>query len=262
MPFYTYEVRNERDGKRYVGQSHAPTKRWALHLRSAFLPDDHPRKRALHKAISKDGPHWFTFEILATHATLSKALANEKYWIAQYKTLDPAFGYNRNEGGTSSGFPDVVIRAKISAATKGKKKNISLEMKERVSKERRGRIVSGESRAKMSAARVGKKASDETKAKMSAAWDRRRSRSMSEREIMARVALKKRNAGRSGIPLSEETRAKMSAARTGLKRTPEQCENIRKARIGRKLSEEFKLERRAKKLGFKLVKVDDSNDDE
>lgn len=99
------------------------------------------------------------------------------------------------------------IRAKMSAAQKGKKRPPHTEeRKARIAASLKGRKrppLTDERKAKLSAAKKGKKLSDETRAKM-------RGRTLSQEAIAKRTATRKgKPSPKKGVPLSEERKAAM-----------------------------------------------------
>lgn len=59
----------------------------------------HYRNQIFHKAIEKYGWDNITHEVLYTNLTRDEALQMEVKLIAEYKSNDPRFGYNRTQGG-------------------------------------------------------------------------------------------------------------------------------------------------------------------
>lgn len=128
-------------------------------------------------------------------------VAREMYWIQYYKELDAKL-VNSNDGGEGSHNPTAEVRAKMSAAQKGKK--FSAEHRAKIASAAKNRSMSPESRAKLSAA--AKNISAETSAKRT-------------------TALK-------GKVRTKEIRAKMSAAAKN--RSPEHRANLAAAHKNRK----------------------------
>lgn len=144
----------------------------------------------------------------------------EMYWIQYYKKLGAKL-VNGNDGGLGGHNPTAEVRAKMSAAQKGKiisaetraklstaNKNRSPEISAKISAAAKNR--SSEARAKVSAAHKGRKHSAEARAKMSAAHKNR----------------------------SAETCAKMAAANKGQRRSAEACARMSAAAKGRIISAE------------------------
>ena len=101
-----------------------------------------------------------------------KKILNEReiYWIDKDNTINDNFGYNLTKGGdggdTLSKHPNIIeIKKKISKSIKGK--ILSNETKEKISESLKGRNFSNETKQKMSISANGKKLTEETKKKMS-----------------------------------------------------------------------------------------------
>ena len=93
--FCIYLHKNKYNGKVYVGQTcQKPEKRWNY----GYGYQNSPR---FYSAICCYG--WDAFEHIILETNLSAKEANEKeqYYILQYNSLDPNYGYNMTEGGYS-----------------------------------------------------------------------------------------------------------------------------------------------------------------
>lgn len=164
-----YTITNKLNGKQYVGQTTQPIeKRWAQHVTYASIGGK-KECSALWNAIRKYGPDAFDVEVIATCDTQEELDRVEVLEIKARNTLSPG-GYNLQTGG-GNGKPSAEVRAKMSAAQKGKKRRpLSLETRAKMSAARKGKKpkpLSPEARAKLSAALVGKTTSQETRTKIS-----------------------------------------------------------------------------------------------
>ncbi len=99
----------------------------------------------------------------------------EVYWIAYYRMLGCDL-VNGTDGGDGCNEPTPEVRAKMSAAKKGKipiwlvGTHHSDETKAKISKSQSGKKTSLETRAKQSAAHLGQKRTPEQRANMGKAW--------------------------------------------------------------------------------------------
>ena len=131
---------NKKNGKKYVGiTSQIPTQRWRNG--NGYVNNEY-----LFRAIQKYGWHNFFHEILYTDLEKEDAERLEIKLISEYKTTNPAFGYNIEQGGNSTEKFTSEIRAKISAALKGH--ICTDETKRKISSARKG-VPSGRKGIKM-----------------------------------------------------------------------------------------------------------------
>ena len=163
---YVYLLTNDINGKRYVGITWNPIKRWKEHIGS---------DAGVGRAFSKYGPENFTKDILAV-SNRKGALELEAHYCKLYDCLAPN-GYNLVAGGHGRTHTSDETRDKQSIALKGKKK--SQEHRDNISASGKGRKrgpsfkkgipLSQETRDKMSSAHKGKKKSQEHRDKQSIA---------------------------------------------------------------------------------------------
>ena len=210
-----YVLRNNLNGKCYVGQTTLPIKE-----RIYYHSKDH--KGLLGRAIHKYGldafnlstcvgiPDWFldAFEIAL---------------IAKAKTVAPD-GYNLHLGGRFRRVVSDETRAKLSASLKGrhspfKGKHFSEESRAKLSAALKGREVWNKgvpmresAKAKMIEKNTGRRMSDETKKKMSES---------AKAHIKTPEHIRNAAAARRGIPQHENTRRAVSAALKGKKHSEE-----------------------------------------
>lgn len=164
-PIYCVYKHTSPSGKSYIGQTYDYEDRSYRHqLKSSGC-------RAFYLAIQKYGWDSFTHEILYDNLTLDQANWREQQSINEYGCMVPC-GYNLLEGGTSRS-PSEETRRKISATTTGRKrkpdtpemlalksqrnlgKTVSVETREKMSRDRTGVIKDAVSRAKTSASLKG-----------------------------------------------------------------------------------------------------------
>ena len=96
-----YCYTNLINGKKYVGQTINPEKRYNQHKSSAFNEKDKDYNTPLHRAFRKYGYDNFNYEIILSTSSLDILNELEIYFIDKYKTQVPN-GYNILEGGNNS----------------------------------------------------------------------------------------------------------------------------------------------------------------
>jgi group I intron endonuclease len=188
-----YKTTNLINGKFYVGQD------------SNNNPKYFGSGTALKLAFKKYGKENFSKEVLEVCSTQEQLNEREKYWIKETKAIE--LGYNLTEGGFGVS-------------------NMSDEIKQKISKSKKGKKLSEEARKNMSKASKGRKHTEETKRKLS--------------EI------------NKGKKLSEEHRKKLSESHKGAKFTEEHKRKLSDRSKGRKLSEEHKRRLREFHTGKKV----------
>ena len=215
-----YCWRNVHNGKRYIGQTIRPKKRYNEHKRHLGNYDGQNLfGRALNKYSSMDD-----WEYTVIEEVLKEMLdEREIYWIAFYDSNDHEHGYNMATGGDRHDGYELSeeTRRKMSESNKGKKH--SEESRRKISEANKGRRHSAESRRKMSTSHKGKPA-----------WNKGKKHSEETHRKMSEA--KKGNSWNKGKKHSEETRRKMSEAKKGKpsgnkgkKCTPKACKNMSNA---------------------------------
>lgn len=130
-----YQVTNRVNGNTYIGQTVGPLwKRWSKHKSDARAG----KGWVMAAAIRKHGEDAFDVEVLSEHDSKEELNAQEFLLIQLFKPE-----YNSMGGGDALGSPSAEVRAKISAAGKGRK-------------------ITEEARERMCAAQKGKRHSPET----------------------------------------------------------------------------------------------------
>lgn len=169
-----YCIRNNIDGKRYIGQTVKYLKvRWGEHNQK-----NQTGCRALHRALMKYGKDNFTVSVLSRCANMEEMNHREQYYIKLFNTLAPN-GYNLTTGGKNRKVSEET-KKRISLAKKNQPVSDSMRLAreklkgriphnkgKKMSEEQRakliGRVHSAETREKIAKAHVGKKVSLERK---------------------------------------------------------------------------------------------------
>lgn len=134
-------VHRSPNGKIYVGITSRPTvERWGS------SGQGYRENKHFWAAIQKYGWNNFEHKIVASNLSLEEACSLEIELIAEYNSIDPAFGYNQTTGGN------------FSTPSKEVKELLSLKIKER--------WTDPEYRAKMTASLTGHRVSAETRQKI------------------------------------------------------------------------------------------------
>lgn len=189
--YIIYEIENQINGKKYVGQTtQGFDNRKAKHY-SALNRNTHPNKH-LQNSWNKYGEQNFTFNILE-ECDYEDLDFYEINYIWMWNLMNPHFGYNHESGGNLNKTFSEESKQKMSEAHKGKahleetKKKISngvkdawsnpnskyysVETKKRKSENNacywKGKTHSEETKKKMSKSHTGKVLSNKTKIKLS-----------------------------------------------------------------------------------------------
>lgn len=171
------------------------------------------------KAIDKYGWNNFSHEILYQGLTKEDAEQKEIELISFYKSTNPLFGYNLDNGGNSNGKHSESTKKKIGDANRGKTVWI------------KGKHRTEETKKKISESKMGSHLSDETKCKISEA--------------------------NKGKKPSIETVQKRALSNTGKKRTPEQCKKISDSLKGRTFSHSEETKKKiSKTMGTPVICVE------
>lgn len=182
----------------------------------------------LQAAFSKYGEAAFSIQIIESVA-FDRLDERELYWIAQYRSSEREFGYNKNSGGQGQRIVTDETRQKMRVQRLGTKQGSrSEETKKRLRdawklRKARGWNMPASACAKISAIQIGRKASTETRARMSAAQKALSSEVKQRRLDSLRSAL-------TGRVCSEETRRKISETNKRTGRTPDQLRKAQDAR--------------------------------
>ena len=190
---YIYLITDTTNGKQYVGQHH--------YDKEELDSNYHGSGRLISRIYNKR-PHTLKEVYLKTCYTQEELDEWEKYFIFLYDTLWPN-GYNLQEGG-NGGVPCEETRRKMGES----KKNMSEEVRKKISESLKGKTLSEEVRNKISESLKGKQFSEETRRKLS---DANKGKTLSE-EVRKKMsdAKKGKPAPNKGIPMSEEQKKKLS----------------------------------------------------
>lgn len=114
--YEVYKIVNKLNNKVYIGAtSQSCTKRFKQHIWKSNEGSNY----ALHKAIREFGELNFEVESIEYVDSVEKLKEREKYWVIQYRSKNPEYGYNSDCGGDIM-FHTEETKAKISAVHKGK----------------------------------------------------------------------------------------------------------------------------------------------
>ena len=158
MKYYTYQVLNQSNNKRYFGFTNNPQKRWKQHLMcSKNSKKDCPY---LHNALSKGPLNDFVFSIISEHTNKQEALQKEVSLIELYNTQNPIFGYNITCGGEPGGFVNETHRQKCVLRMKINNPMKTLRTNKGTFKKGHSPLITEERNNKISESKKGKKKSD------------------------------------------------------------------------------------------------------
>ena len=174
-----YMIRNNVNGKVYIGQSVCVEKRRVYHF--ARLKRGSHQNTHMQSSFNKHGESAFEFCLLFKTNKENLDMM-ERVWIRHYRSNDKAFGYNRDNGGLS-------------------KNTVSDETKLLLSLKNTGKTIPDYVREKISTTMTGYKRSDQHCANLSKALKGRRP---SDKCIAASVFKRK------GLKLTEDQRKEKS----------------------------------------------------
>lgn len=132
---FVYVISCSVTGKRYVGKSCMPAKRWTAHQAQSRSGNQAP----LYRAMRRYGADAFEFEVVEQCASEAESYDREAAWIAKLDSTVRGNGYNQTSGGEG-----------LSGCLP--------ESRERMAAAKRGRPQTPESIAKRLATRAAKKA--------------------------------------------------------------------------------------------------------
>lgn len=155
---YTVYMHLFPNNKKYIGiTSKKPKQRWESG--TGYIT-----QKLMNRAIQKYKWENIEHKILYKNLTKEEAEQKEIELIKKYKTNNPKYGYNIENGGNSIGKHSKETRLKISIANKGKK-NPKISKVNKGNKYCLGRIMSEEAKNKISNANKGKHMSPNTEFK-------------------------------------------------------------------------------------------------
>jgi len=225
---WTVYMHTTPSGKRYIGITSQGVKdRW----KNGYGYEE----GYFRNAILKYGWSNIQHEILFSGLSEEEAKAKETELIAEYKTMDRDYGYNRTAGGDGCAglIHSEESKLKMSIAQKGKKH--SEKSRRKISESNKGRIVSEETRRKIGLAHkgnthfLGKTHSEETIQKMREAAIGQRHSEETRRKLSE---YSKGNTNRRGKAASEETRRKLRESHMGKSPTAETRRKMSEAHKG------------------------------
>lgn len=195
--YKVYKHENLINGKVYIGITSMNVKRrWEN-------GNGYAKQPLFGRAIQKYGWHSFSHEVLYDGLSKEEAEQKEIELIAVYKSNNPEYGYNIQNGGNTLGKHSEETRKKISESNKG-------------------RIVTPEQRLKISKALKGQKISPETRTKISNSLQGEKcywygKTGPTKGRKAPPEELKRRSEAHKGQAVSEETKKKISEALKGEK---------------------------------------------
>lgn len=203
-----YQIKNQMNGKRYIGSAVNLRRRWSQHL-SALRYNIHWNP-PLQAAFNKYGEAMFAFAALEHIEDCKQLILREQYYL---DTLNPEYNIAKTAGSPLGCRRSPETRRKISEVQKGEGhrnygKHLSEQTRARISQAMMGRPISREHRRKLSEANKGKHHTEDTKQKMREARLGQR-RSAETRAKMSKAQSGERN-GFYGKHHSKSTRRKMS----------------------------------------------------
>ena len=150
-----YAIRNKDNDSLYIGSSVNVRKRWAAHRRQLAKGVHHAQP--LQRAFAKYGADSFSFEIIEFVDDESVLIEREQLWMDFFK---PKYNVCKIAGTPGSRPVSVATREKMSAAHKGRKRApFTAEHKERISLSKRGKKqnLSPEVKEKIRVSHLGNK---------------------------------------------------------------------------------------------------------
>ena len=206
-----YKIKNEKNGKVYIGSAKSFSQRWSSH-KSSLLKQKH-RNSYLQRAWIKYGESAFKFSILENVLDKYKLIEREQYWLDYYKSYIRKLGYNIcSTAGSSLGIMHTdVTKLKISKSKTGK------------SKGRKGICFTIQHRKNISTARIN--------------MFKKHPELLKQQSLSHKGQL----AWNKGIPCTDKVKSAISKAnkgkRLGKYHSKQTIEKIRQAHIGKVVSE-------------------------
>lgn len=147
-----YQIKNNINGKVYVGSATNFSKRWGTHI--GLLRKGTHHSRHLQRAYNKYGEDSFSFSVIEYVTDLSKLVEREQYWLDYYKPFKNQ-GYNTAPFAASNigVFPSKEARRKMAKAQTGRRH--SPETLEKIRRSKYREALSKETLAKYSLCNKG-----------------------------------------------------------------------------------------------------------
>ena len=169
MSFYVYLIRNQINGKIYVGESHNPQHRWQQHCWTAKNENKSTKDFTyFHRAIRKYGEDNFILKVVGVWSSETEALMHETEWIETLKDFGCIL-YNLTKGGEGSSGYKHTEEAKIKMSQFHSGKILKEETKNKISNSLKGRKRSLNAIEKCSLSLQGHKIPENVKNKISTA---------------------------------------------------------------------------------------------
>lgn len=160
-----YRITNKINNKNYIGQTSKTIEcRWNSHVRHANSNSPY----VIHSAIRKYGTDSFEIEEIDNAENQEEINAKEVYWILEYKSNNPNFGYNMTFGGEGpNGFKhSEYSKLKMSVAHSAQSEETRRKISQSMMGKKRPKEVVDKIVCALKA-RIRKPCSDETKRKIS-----------------------------------------------------------------------------------------------
>jgi group I intron endonuclease len=180
-----YKVTNKINNKCYIGQTIDLKTRKQHHIKDSKRGSDYH----FHRAMQKYGIDNFEWTVICECKTKEELNEKEMFYIKEFKSNEPEYGYNMTLGGDGAS-PNEELRRRLSISGKNK-------------------IFTEEHKKNISISKTGSKHSEETKKKQSLSAKKRIRRPCPE-EIKEKIRI-----SNTGLKRTEETKRKMSLAKIG-----------------------------------------------
>jgi len=118
--YYIYSIKNEKNGKLYIGSSMQLKRRWITH-RSELKRNIHPNEH-LQRSYNKHGKDVFVYSIIQSGINDKLECKNcEDHFIEKFNTLNNSHGYNKAYSNFESSPMLESVKLKISKSLKNNK---------------------------------------------------------------------------------------------------------------------------------------------
>lgn len=241
-----YEIKNQTNGKRYIGSAVCIARRWAEHC-SGLRRGQHDNQH-LQRAFDKYGETAFVFSVLE-RVVPENLVEHEQHYL---DTLNPEYNVAPRAGSNLGFHHSLATCEKISQALMGHP--ASDEARRNMSAANKGRPVSEETRAKIREANIGKHLSKEHRRKIGEAQKGDQNHMYGKHPSME--TRRKNSEAQKGKQPSTETRAKISKALMGHEINEETRRKISEALKGKRPSQESRKKMSiAQKARWRRVQV-------
>lgn len=119
-----YKITNNKNDKVYIGQTTQSIRDRMRNYKEESVYGNNGNFRPIANAIRQIGFENFKFDVIDTAETKTELDKKERKYIEQYKSTDPRYGYNVENGGNSVGKHSELTKKKISEAQKGSKNHM------------------------------------------------------------------------------------------------------------------------------------------